>query len=232
VASEANELLNSAGIGTVEVYAKFYDEDSLYKEKDSPIQILVLQTSDQRNEMLLGLLSGQNKQQNTDLLLQLFEGKDISEQQLYDLLTIMLEEKISQNNKIPTSQLTDLPDNDIELLETMIRELSRDQTIPGIASFVDPNQDPLHYVNRYNNEPAYKKWFDDNFPEYDSIYQAVGLKEHTLPTSKLQTVYPCGEGTHEENGKCIPNSNSDWQIFENIQNWFNDNIVKPIMSAF
>jgi hypothetical protein len=32
-------------------------------------------------------------------------------------------------------------------------------------------------VDRYNNEPNYKEWFDENFPEYDSIYQAVGLKE-------------------------------------------------------
>ncbi len=46
----------------------------------------------------------------------------------------------------------------------------------GIASFVDPNKDPQHYVDRYNNEPTYKEWFDDNFPEYDSIHQAVGLK--------------------------------------------------------
>jgi hypothetical protein len=32
-------------------------------------------------------------------------------------------------------------------------------------------------VDRYNNEPTYKEWFDENFPEYDSIYQAVGIKE-------------------------------------------------------
>ena len=32
-------------------------------------------------------------------------------------------------------------------------------------------------MERYNNEPSYKKWFDENFPEYDSIYQAVGIKE-------------------------------------------------------
>ncbi len=47
----------------------------------------------------------------------------------------------------------------------------------GIASFVDQSKDPQSYVDRYNNEPAYKKWFDENFPEYDSIYEAVGLKE-------------------------------------------------------
>ena len=47
----------------------------------------------------------------------------------------------------------------------------------GIASFVDQSKDPQSYVDRYNNEPAYKKWFDENFSEFDSIYEAVGLKE-------------------------------------------------------
>ncbi|MDX1441517.1 MAG: Ig domain-containing protein [Nitrosopumilaceae archaeon] len=47
----------------------------------------------------------------------------------------------------------------------------------GIASFVDPNKDPQSYVDRYNNEATYKAWFDENYPEYSSIYQAVGLKE-------------------------------------------------------
>jgi len=47
----------------------------------------------------------------------------------------------------------------------------------GVAPFVDESKDPQSYVDRYNNEPAYKKWFDDNYPEYSSISQAVGLKE-------------------------------------------------------
>ena len=47
----------------------------------------------------------------------------------------------------------------------------------GIASFVDVTKDPQSYVDRYNNEATYKKWFDENFAEYDSIYQAVGLDE-------------------------------------------------------
>ncbi len=46
-----------------------------------------------------------------------------------------------------------------------------------IASFVDETKDPQSYVDRYNNEANYKKWFDENFEEYDSIYQAVGLDE-------------------------------------------------------
>jgi cytochrome c peroxidase len=45
------------------------------------------------------------------------------------------------------------------------------------APFVDESKDPQSYVDRYNNEPSYKKWFDDNYSEYSSIYQAVGLKE-------------------------------------------------------
>ena len=47
----------------------------------------------------------------------------------------------------------------------------------GIAAFVDETKDPQTYVDRYNNEPTYKKWFDDNYSEYTSIYQAVGLEE-------------------------------------------------------
>ena len=46
-----------------------------------------------------------------------------------------------------------------------------------IASFVDQSKDPQHYIDRYNNEPKYKEWFDTNYPQYSSIYEAVGLKE-------------------------------------------------------
>ena len=44
--------------------------------------------------------------------------------------------------------------------------------IPG---FPDPTKDPQSYIDRYNNEPAYKEWFDRNFPD-DSIYEIVGVK--------------------------------------------------------
>ena len=45
----------------------------------------------------------------------------------------------------------------------------------GLASFFDPDTDSHHYVDRYNNEPQYREWFDDNFPSH-TIYEAVGLK--------------------------------------------------------
>ena len=64
--------------------------------------------------------------------------------------------------------------------------------IPG---FPDPTKDPQYYIDRYNNEPAYKAWFDKNFPD-DTIYEIVGVDEPT-PASA------CGPGTHDENGVCV-----------------------------
>jgi len=53
-----------------------------------------------------------------------------------------------------------------------------------VASFVDETKDAQTYVDRYNNEASYKEWFDENYSEYDSIYQAVGLDEPlTIPAS-------------------------------------------------
>ena len=64
--------------------------------------------------------------------------------------------------------------------------------IPG---FPDPTKDPQSYIDRYNNEPDYKAWFDKNFPD-DTIYDIVGIDPPT-PASA------CGPGTHAENGVCV-----------------------------
>jgi hypothetical protein len=63
-----------------------------------------------------------------------------------------------------------------------------------IAPFVDPNQDPQYYIDRYNSEPTYKAWFDENFPD-QTIYEAVGLEP---PKTGI-----CGTGTHFVDGVCI-----------------------------
>jgi hypothetical protein len=63
-----------------------------------------------------------------------------------------------------------------------------------IAPFVDPNEDPQYYIDRYNNEPTYKAWFDENFPDY-TIYEAVGVE---APKTGI-----CGKGTHFEDGVCV-----------------------------
>ncbi len=69
----------------------------------------------------------------------------------------------------------------------------------GIAPFVDETKDPQSYVDRYNKEPTYKKWFDDNYSEYSSIYQAVGLEEPIVKEKKFGI---CGPGTNLIDGIC------------------------------
>jgi len=62
-----------------------------------------------------------------------------------------------------------------ELDETT--KVSQKSTIKKeIASFVEVEKDPQSYIDRYNNEPEYKAWFDKNYPDY-TIHEAVGLPE-------------------------------------------------------
>lgn len=63
-----------------------------------------------------------------------------------------------------------------------------------LAAFVDPNQDPQYYIDRYNNEPTYKEWFDKNFPD-QTIYEAVGVEP---PETGI-----CGTGTKFVDGVCV-----------------------------
>ena len=46
----------------------------------------------------------------------------------------------------------------------------------GIAGFVDKSKDPQHYVDRYHKESSYREWFHENYPQFDTIQQAVGLE--------------------------------------------------------
>ncbi|MFB5646415.1 MAG: 50S ribosomal protein L31e, partial [Nitrosopumilaceae archaeon] len=48
---------------------------------------------------------------------------------------------------------------------------------PKIAGFVDPEKGAQHYIDRYNKEKKYQTWFHKNYPQYSSIYEAVGLEE-------------------------------------------------------
>ncbi|MBI5146360.1 MAG: hypothetical protein HZA84_03980 [Thaumarchaeota archaeon] len=66
-------------------------------------------------------------------------------------------------------------------------------TVPG---FPDPTKDPQTYVDRYNNDLAFKEWFDKYFPG-KTIYEVVGLPE------PQPIVGVCGEGTVLQNGVCV-----------------------------
>jgi len=52
--------------------------------------------------------------------------------------------------------------------------IEKPKTIVGVSQFIDSNVDPQYYIDRYNNEPTYKEWFDTNYPDF-TIYEAVGV---------------------------------------------------------
>ncbi len=58
--------------------------------------------------------------------------------------------------------------------QTSVKVESEPKPVSKIASFVDTTKDPQHYIDRYNNELAYKEWFDTNYPDI-TIEEAVGL---------------------------------------------------------
>ena len=54
--------------------------------------------------------------------------------------------------------------------EVLVPQVGDKETI--IPGFPDPEKDLQHYLDRYDNEPSYKEWFDRNF-EGQTIREAV-----------------------------------------------------------
>ena len=48
-----------------------------------------------------------------------------------------------------------------------------------IPNFPSLDKSPQYYIDRYNNEPNYKSWFDSQFP-FNSIYDVVGYAPTTV----------------------------------------------------
>lgn len=73
--------------------------------------------------------------------------------------------------------------------ETPIEETIPEPVIENtLADFVDLNKDPVYYVERYYTEPAYKSWFDRNYPEM-TIEEAVGYEgKIAQSTSKVKDI--------------------------------------------
>lgn len=74
-------------------------------------------------------------------------------------------EKISTSNNISDSKSSELHDNEQE-------DSKYNKKL--VFDFVDTSKDPQHYIDRYNNEPKYREWFDTNYPDF-TIEEAVGL---------------------------------------------------------
>ena len=84
-----------------------------------------------------------------------------------DATTVEEIEPIPKEKIEPTSQQVTIESETINKLAN------------NIASFVDTSLDPQHYIDRYNDEPAYKEWFDKNFVG-QSIYKVVGVPESEI----------------------------------------------------
>ncbi|MBT4327310.1 MAG: hypothetical protein HOD60_10480, partial [Candidatus Nitrosopelagicus sp.] len=86
---------------------------------------------------------------------------------------------VSEVEDIATIIMRSSDDQNVNLMTSFQKINASDNMIQksiGIASFVDATKDPQHYIDRYNNEPTYKEWFDENYSQYSSIYEAVGLE--------------------------------------------------------
>jgi len=81
---------------------------------------------------------------------------------------------VTVNDKPEPAQTTSEP---VQTTEPKPAQTTSESKELGIAPFVDESKDPQSYVDRYNNESRYKEWFDTTYPEYSSIYEAVGLDE-------------------------------------------------------
>ena len=67
------------------------------------------------------------------------------------------------------------------------------------ADFVEETKDPYYYVARYSIDEKFKKWFDENYPQYSSIEQAANFVDDGKP----QKVYGfCDTGTKLIDGVC------------------------------
>jgi len=80
------------------------------------------------------------------------------------------------NNELTYKEWFDsnYPDITIEEAVGLDKIIEEPKHIVDISQFIDPNVDTQYYIDRYNNELAYKEWFDSNYPDL-TIYEAVGV---------------------------------------------------------
>ena len=83
---------------------------------------------------------------------------------------------------IQDSQKTESTESTITSTQTSVTVEPEPEPVSKIASFVDPTKDPQYYIDRYNNELAYKQWFDSNYPEI-TIEEAVGFDKKIEATA-------------------------------------------------
>jgi len=95
----------------------------------------------------------------------------------FDIIVTKGAQEDRENITITIKQAYVEPEKEPEPTTTEPEATTEPEPLEIPASFVDESKDPQSYVDRYNNEASYKTWFDKTYPEYDSIYQAVGLEK-------------------------------------------------------
>lgn len=141
--------------------------------------------------------------------------------------TVTLNSSADNNNSSTTPD--DVPDRPTNLdksgnevnheTSSVVDNNPKQNSIDAFSNIFDESKGSQHYIDRYNNESAYKEWFDTNFPEYSSIYQAVGLSEsiHDNPENEQSKSPKCGSGTELVDGMCVlvekPKVKPWWQFW-------------------
>jgi len=102
----------------------------------------------------------------------------------------------------------------------------------GVEPFVDTTKDPWSYIDRYNNEPSYKEWFDANYPEI-TIFDAVGLKNPLsfVDTTKDPWSYIDRYNNEPSYKEWFDANYPEYTIYEGIGLNPNDSTKQPISSS-
>ncbi len=91
------------------------------------------------------------------------------------ILDIVVKSGPLEDRETITINVIDIPEQE-QTTPEVEQTTSEPKELEIPAPFVDESKDPQSYVDRYNSESRYKEWFDVNYPEYTSIYEAVGLE--------------------------------------------------------
>jgi len=102
-------------------------------------------------------------------------------------------EFIFDNNKISDNTPITNQSEENQIIVSENVEVIKNQIETNV--FPDPDKDPQYYIDRYENEPLYREWFDSNFPD-QTIYEIVGIE---LPLSIESISNNFGNSIFEEN---------------------------------
>jgi hypothetical protein len=87
-------------------------------------------------------------------------------------------------------------------------------SINQTADFVDVQEDPYAYVNKYNTDEEFKKWFDEKYNEYASIYKAVGLEDPVIITESNEVIQIIFDGKWTSDREWKQSAADGWLFYD------------------